>query len=202
MKQAQFKLDSFIYTIVIGAYAKLGQDEEMMKCYNEMKELQIQPDIRTYSILLGRLGNKSEFDKILQILDDMKKHNILPNQVTYYALLAAFEKSEQKMVETWEQMKKDGFQPDATVYSLILKSSYPIHDHIQFHDEMKKAGVVSDIAIYNKILERIGKSNKLNEITHFLDLMKKEEIKPNEKTKKNLQHIDAEKREKLLSIFN
>ncbi len=125
-EDSAYKLDTYIYNIVINSCAKRNFKEKALDLFHEMKEKQVGMDNITYTIVSNIYEAKGDFEQAEKMLEEMKAKGMKMDLVGYNNLLRFCSKRDQdvdKALAIFKEMRGEGLKPDEVTFTTLFELS-------------------------------------------------------------------------------
>ncbi|WCJ27925.1 Pentatricopeptide repeat (PPR) superfamily protein [Euphorbia peplus] len=173
MVKIGFGKDEMTYNTMIHMHGKQGQHDIASQLYRDMRLSGRTPDAVTYTVLIDSLGKASKMVEAARVMSEMLDIGVKPTLKTYSALICGYAKSgsREEAEKTFDCMLKSGIKPDQLAYTVMLDIFLKYDDSkkaIKLYRQMVRDGITADPSIYGILLKKLGRENKVEEITRVI----------------------------------
>jgi pentatricopeptide repeat protein len=125
-KQNEFKLDSFLFNILLDSMAKNKDNEGMIKIYSDMKNMGIETSIITYGILIKFYVNLNDLENCIELYEDLINKGLKPSIIIYQLMIKLYSKNKMsyKCIDIYKNMILMGIIPDEMILNTIIRICY------------------------------------------------------------------------------
>ncbi|KFK42357.1 hypothetical protein AALP_AA2G245700 [Arabis alpina] len=168
-------VDSYCFSVLISAYAKMGMVEKAVESFGKMKEFDCRPDVC--------LCQRGSVEDARKLFDEMKANGHSPDSVAHNALLDGFCKLG-RMVEAFELLRlfeKDGFVLGLRGYSSLIDGLFKARRYseaFELYAIMLKKNIKPDVVLYTILIQGLSKAGKIDDALKLLRSMSSKGIRP------------------------
>lgn len=164
------------YTVLIDGFLKLGQLEEALQLYDEMKQKGFKPNVLIFDDLLAALKKKERLEDSYKLIEEANSLGIKLSPVAWNSVLMILSK-QQKIDEAkkWLQdMRAQGVEPNLSTFHEFMNAL--LHNHLI--DDAKQLLDYSinkmklDLLAYEKVIKALLKTSRVEEAIKYLETMK------------------------------
>jgi len=114
--------NTIIYSNLIKGFAAIGDAEQAMEVYEELKSRGLRMNIVAYSTLIDAQAKSGNPQKAQALLEQMEKEGCAPNTITYSCLLKAHcvKGDLDSGLKVFQDMISKGLKPDTVVFNTLL----------------------------------------------------------------------------------
>jgi leucine-rich PPR motif-containing protein, mitochondrial len=191
-----------LYNMMLTGLCSYGHMEKAEEIYKKMITECIEPDQKTYGILINGFALKNKdintaevyFNKMLKNLVkiDMISYSMM---IKHYSKFGDMEKAENLI----SKMKKDKMTPNLICESSLLVGYFVSGNFEKAEDHFKQLmkNHTLDVITFNIMIHSFAKKQKMEKAEEYLELMKKQNVKPSiltfEVLSNEYKSIDSEK---------
>jgi pentatricopeptide repeat protein len=177
MKQEGLQPNQVTYTIVLSICANLAALSLGRKIHSEIDECGVEWNIEMKTSLLDMYSKCGSMDKARSIFDTMQSRNIS----TWNAMIQGYGQNGngKEALELFENMKKEGLQPDQVTYTIVLSTCANLAALSlgrKIHSEIDECGVEWNIEMKNSLLSMYSKCGSMDEVRSIFDTMQSRNI--------------------------
>lgn len=123
MEDSRWKVDVYMYNLVLDALAKAGYLGKMEEILQDMAQSRVDKDRVTYSVLYGAYSSRGDDTRADQVWQEMKDRGVEMDLAGYNGLMNTFARRDDvdRVLETYKQMQTAGIQPDQGTFSILLE---------------------------------------------------------------------------------
>ncbi|XP_057843036.1 pentatricopeptide repeat-containing protein At4g02750 [Cryptomeria japonica] len=160
--------DVVSWNAVFVGYAQYGTLDEALRLFNEMP----QRDVVSWNMMIARYARNGDFDKAFMLLKEMPQHDV----VSWNAIIAGYTQNGpvEKALETFNQMKLVGVQPNQFTFASILPACAKIGAlklGIDIHQTIMERGFLSDVVVVSALIDMYAKCGIIQKARELFDKM-------------------------------
>ncbi|KAE8719523.1 Pentatricopeptide repeat-containing protein [Hibiscus syriacus] len=157
---------------LIFGLAQGSQASEVLDLFKRMIAEGLKPN-EVCNALIDMYANCGFVDKACGVFDNMGCMKCL---VTWNTMIMAFARDGDghKSLKLFEQMEKDGVQPDAVTYLAVLcacNHAGLVEDGLRLFNTMGKHGVKPNVKHYGSLVDLLGRAGRLKEAYNLINSM-------------------------------
>jgi leucine-rich PPR motif-containing protein, mitochondrial len=191
-----------IYNMILSGLCSYGHMEKAEEIYKKMITECIEPDQKTYGVIINGFALKKKDIKSAEIyFNKMSKNLVKIDMISYSMMIGHYSKfgEMEKAENLISKMKKDKFTPNLICESSLLNGYFVTgnFDKVEACFQQLIKNHTLDVIIFNIMIHGFAKKQKMDKAEEYLELMKKQNIKPTvltyEVLAKEFKSIDSEK---------
>ncbi|ESW03480.2 hypothetical protein PHAVU_011G017600 [Phaseolus vulgaris] len=172
-----------IYTSALDALGKSRRPVEALNIFHAMQQqMSSYPDLVAYRSIAVTLGQAGHMKELFDVIDTMRSPpkkkfktgvfeswdpRLEPDSVVYHAVLNACVKQKQWEGAFWvlQQLKKQGQQPSATTYGLVMEVMFSCGKYNLVHEFFRKLqkSFIPNSLTYRVLVNTLSKEGKTDE---------------------------------------
>lgn len=174
------KPNTFSYTALISALARVGDWQRAGKYFKEMKEVAetesgVSPNRVTFSSMISVYDKANKFDMAMKTYKEQLDSNIQPDLITYASILTACQRagSMKDAVQILETMhSNDLLGPLQLYHNLLSECSEDWETALEIFIGMRMAGITVNAVTFNMVVRALHAGSQKD---HAVTLMKQAE---------------------------
>jgi len=168
-------------------FKKMNEIYEIIKEKVTLDESQPHPDLITYSTVIKGYAREGNMNKVFDCYNFLKKSQFKLDEVVYNSILDGCAKdrtdnrSFEKAIEIYNDMKADGINRSNVTYSILIKlfsSNKKEEQALLLLDEMKTNGIKPGVIVYTCLIQTCFRTKKFDMSIKLFEEMKNSGIKP------------------------
>ncbi|CAF1789556.1 unnamed protein product [Brassica oleracea var. botrytis] len=134
--------------------------------------------VGVYNTLLSIAGEARDLDTVEELIKEMERNSCDKDIKTWTILISVYGKAKKigKGLLVFEKMRKDGFEPDAAAYNIMIRSLCIAGRGdlaVEFYKEMIEKGITFGLRTYKMLLDCTAKSEEVDIVQSIADDMVK-----------------------------
>ncbi len=123
VEDSRWKVDVYMYNLVLDALAKAGYLGKMDEILQDMAQSRVDKDRVTYSVLYGAYSSRGDDARADQVWQEMKDRGVEMDLAGYNGLMNTFARRDDvdRVLETYKQMQAASIEPDQGTFSILLE---------------------------------------------------------------------------------
>ncbi|XP_076954691.1 pentatricopeptide repeat-containing protein At3g16010-like isoform X2 [Bidens hawaiensis] len=169
---------------IVKLLGKSKMVNKALSLFYQVKGRKCKPTASTYNSIIIMLMQENHPDKVYDLYTEMcNEGNCFPDTITYSALMSAFAKlgHDQPAIRLFDEMKENGFQPNAKIYTTLLAMHFKsgwVEKALDLVKEMKDRNCAPTVYTYTELIKGLAKTGKVEEAYRVYINMLKQGCKP------------------------
>ncbi|KAJ7560412.1 hypothetical protein O6H91_04G128400 [Diphasiastrum complanatum] len=172
MKQESVQPNNVTYVVLLKACASIAALEVGKQLHMDITGSGFGPDVIVGSTLVDMYAKCGCIAHARQVFNNMHERNV----VSWNAMIAGYAQQGlgKAALVLYEQMKKEGFQPDDVTYVVLLKSCASIaalEEGKQLHLDIIESGFESDVIVGSTLVDMYAKCGRIEDARQVFNNM-------------------------------